>query len=301
MPVTFTLLDTIEAHSSHVTDVAFGIDGATLFSAGFRGELRCWSEGTFVRDFVGLASCVNAVAWDAAERTLYAVSNEEGCRAWDVVTGEGWATGEGRPVIGRPKAFNSVALADDGAALLLANARSTLYRVSKTGAVAYKSDLGGKNRRILATLAHQGLVACGGLGPELPLIDQGTGETATVLNFETAAVTSAALSPDGSTLVVATYEGALYGYDLGRGRLGPKAQTPSDRISSVRFLGERLVAAAPFALLAFDPGDFRLVARAELPTKGNYAIAVAPDGCRAAVGSADGRVRVFALEQRSKA
>lgn len=289
-PVTFKLLETIEAHSSHVTDVTFGKDGAEIFSAGFQGELRRWSNGTLEHDFIGLASCVNAIALDGAGESLYSTSNEEGCVKWGI------ATGDRRQVIGRPKAFNSVALADGGAALLLANARSKLYRVSATGEVAYQVGLGGKNRRILATIPEAGLVACGGLGQELILLDQETGEIRNTLSLETAAVTSAALSPDATTLVLATYEGALYGHDLGSGRLSGAEQTPLERIASIRFLGDRLIASAPFALLAFDPDRLCPMACAELPTKGNYSIAVSPADRCIAVGSADGRVRLFEVE-----
>ena len=55
-------IDEIDAHSSHATDVAFAPDGAVIYSAGFQGELRCWSDGKPRMDLAGLRSCVNAIA-----------------------------------------------------------------------------------------------------------------------------------------------------------------------------------------------------------------------------------------------
>lgn len=283
-------IDEIDAHSTHATDVAFGADGTAIYSAGFQGELRCWTDGEAKANLTGLRSCVNAIALSGDGANLFSVSNEEGCVAWDL------ANGTRRTILGRPKAFNSVALGDGDSSIYLATSRSKLYRVDPAGKVAYQTDLAGKNRRILTSLPDAGLVVCGGLGPALLFVDCDSGAVKECLSVETAAVTSASPSPDRRSLVFATYEGALQRCDPDGGRILASAALPVDRIASVRHLGDTLIAAAPYALLAIAADDFDIVARCDLPTKGNYSLATCASTGRVALASADGRIRLFTLE-----
>ena len=80
----------IQAHSSHVTDVAFARDSATLFSAGMDNAVKLWSvpSWSLLRVLHGHEKSVNTLALSPDGHQLATGSTGTTLRVWSLPSGE---------------------------------------------------------------------------------------------------------------------------------------------------------------------------------------------------------------------
>jgi WD40 repeat protein len=277
------------AHPGGVTALAWTPDGSELLSAGSSGLVRRWRGGSEVGQLKGHTRAVHAVRVAAGGARIATGSWDGTVRLWT----PGGA--EQARLDGHGGWLESLDFSPDGATLAWGRGHDVVLTPLAGGPVR---ALQGHSREVCAVRFLPGgaqLVSVG-FDREIVLWDVATGAAAVRRPGPPGLVYHLGLAPDGSQVAVAG------GHVLERLAIpGFQAIDPDDghrgEVRALAFTRNRLVSASgDGSVRVWDPNiGMSRAFRDQGDVGGLWALAVDPEGTRAAVGGGDRRVRIFDL------
>ncbi|HEX6884449.1 MAG TPA: WD40 repeat domain-containing protein [Planctomycetota bacterium] len=280
----------LEAHAKHAQAVHFTRDGKHLVTCGQDAAVRVWSVPGFraERELLGHTKSVNALAFTADESRLLTSSSDPAVKLWSFRDGKCLHTFEDQ-VHG--------AIGPDGAHVVT---------ISRSGELTlWDGDTGAKRRALPAldkrhlalAFSQNGLfLFVGGTGPihRLSLPD---GEVDGVHRGHQIAVACLRASPNPAILASSGMDGTLRFWTVIGGDEVNQVALGATGALQLAFApdGRSIAVSVDHAVLLLSAPDGVLRERFDLPVKGVYGVAIAPDGRTLANAAADGRVRLFEL------
>ncbi len=216
--VTRRQIATIRAHGGEAVNALAWSGSGLLASAGADGDIRLWEvvEGMVVRRAAATGHWgeVEAVAWSADGKRVFARGADGAVRAWEVTGNPGEVIRTWEDAGGEQSPVDANVAARTRDASLLARAENRTVRIvdAATGA-----ELGGwEAPGALTSLAWSpdGALLAGGTGDGPVYLwrlapDEAAGELAATLKGHTDSVAWAAWSPDGDRLATASADGTV--------------------------------------------------------------------------------------------
>jgi WD40 repeat protein len=282
----------IDAHGRHGQAVTFTPDGQLLVSAGQDATIRAWNshDGAPVFALTGHDNVVNDVV--VHDQLVVSASTDRTVRLWDLRSRTPRAVLEGhrdavtvlaaatdQPVVVSGGYDSRVRWWDAANAQLLHEIRSPLRRIAA-----------------MALMPSTGHLLVAGTGAQIVVHDGKTGDEVQRLDTGSAAVSGLAVAPDGDVVAAAGAEGTVTVWAAPEWQLVRRIDVGS-RATAVDISpdGGLLAIAWDYHVGVWTLDADTPMTTAELPIKGVYAIAFAPDGTRVAQTGADGRVRCWQL------
>ncbi len=270
--------------------VAFSPDGARLATGGKDGVVQVWdvTTGELVARCERHDAPVFCVAFSPDGRTVASGSSDQTIRLWDAATGK-----ERVPHEGHSGLVMGVAFTPDARRIVSCDFHTSV-RVwdARDGREVRRIE----GKRTLALSADGKVLACGGPGEAVQLVELSTGKRLDRLAINPYEWTGLLFSPDGRALVARHSNGRCQVWDTERAR--PLEWRPSAR-------GVHGLAITPDGtrcLLATASGSLRCVRWgveriewAVTPSNSPQGVAVSPDGRLAATVSPIGDVELFAV------
>jgi WD40 repeat protein len=155
-----------------------------------------------------------------------------------------------------------------------------------------------KNVAAVQFSANGQWLASGGIGGDILVMTVPEGILVQRLKGHQTAVTSLTISADGKTLISAGYEGTIRFWDTDTWQEQKSIPIQQRGTFPVQLSpdGKHLAVGCEYMVKIFDREDGRQTDELPVEAKGVYAVAFSPDGKYLASGSADKRVRVWAVE-----
>jgi WD40 repeat protein len=286
-------LQTFEGHTSTVKSVALGRDGTRALSGSDDNTLKLWdtASGQSLQTFEGHTGWVSSVALSRDGTRALSGSDDNTLKLWDA--------GSGRcllPFEGHTSTVKSVALSRDGTRALSGSADQTL-KLWDTGSGQCLQTFEGHTSLVSSVaLSRDGTRALSGSSDQtLKLWDTGSGQCLRTFEGRTSYVTSVALSRDGTRALSGSGDKTLKLWDTGTGRCLQTFVQHTENVSSVALSrdGTRALSGSDDKTLKlWDVPAGRVVAAWTLDASVG-AVALAADGRRVVVGTAEGRVCFF--------
>jgi WD40 repeat protein len=291
--VPLTNVAVLSAHGRHAQCVAFSRSGRLLLSAGQDAHIRLWSVPGFkaVGSIIGHRNSVNSLAFSPTE-TLLATGSSDG-------TVRVWSFPEGRPVL----------LLEKQAGARFSPSGRYLATFSPRGRVAVWSMPGGEevarseviDRRIFSIefSPDESMLLAGGTG-EVHFLTLPDARLEASVPAHDAAVAALLRSPDGATVVSAGPPGILRIWSTAN--WAPLATIPLESSGTYACAfspdSRTLAVGIDFHVAMVSMTGRVITERVRVGVKGIYGIAWSPDGSFLANAAADGKVRVWAVEER---
>jgi WD40 repeat protein len=298
------------AHGAAVAGVAFSPDGKLLASCGADQLVKVWTLANLAAPpviFSGHTGPVSSVAFRPDSRFVVSAGSDQVVRLWKLADGS--TKDAAQDFRGHKDWISSVAFNPDGYYIASASADRTvkIWEVTSRELPTLPEHTGAV---LAVAVSPDGkVVASGGTDRTIKLWDRATGVETQTLTGHADDVVALAFTPDGKTLVSASADRSLKRWDLAAGK-----ELPLEAGHQQNFVGllnpppVLQVSSDGQKLLAWVPGSerFTTIKVLELAT-GNQllsdndrgrsvsAVAFTPDGKKAAVGAADGTVRLYAL------
>ena len=294
--------------------VAFSPDNTVLASVAGNTEdfaIRLWevASGQSLGILDGHAGIVWGVAFSPDSQMLASVSSDATSKVWD------WRQGTLIKSLDFPSQVVSVSFSPDGQILAvggvdergtneLRNAAVWTFSVGSWGSLIKFPEYW--NIGAMAYSPDGSLLVGGGTSRNVQVWRTSDGASLFTLNHAHQ-VSSAAISPDGSTVATATCEiavsaecteGGVWLWDLPTGRLIERLAGFPDIVERVAFSldGSSLIAGSRGGMLrAYATSDYQTVLETTSPG-GIGALAVSPDGRLLATGGANGEVHLWRVE-----
>jgi WD40 repeat protein/uncharacterized caspase-like protein len=298
---TAQMLTTYAKHEDTVHAVVFSPDGKQVLTGSADGKAILWqTDGRLLHPFASHQGAVWAVAFSPDGKRALTGSADTTAIVWDVETKKSLQTLKGR----HDEAILAVAFSRDGRQVLTGSRDRT--------AIIWETDSGQK----AATLqGHHGSVTGVAFHPDgQPLtasrdqtvilweVNTEPSKPAHVFHGSVRRVTALALDRDsGRHLLVGSEDSAALAWDLTSGAPQRSCAGPSSRAHAVALSSsgsEVLVGFEDGAALLWRPGQsgpLRLLDKAG-QVSAVLAVALSPDGKRAAIGCASGEVRLHATD-----
>ena len=291
-PVTTALEQTLTGHHGRVSAVAITSDGQQVVSGGYDESVRIWDlgAGTEIQTLEGSGQ-VQSIA--LLPGGCVAIGRHDTIEIWNP------STGDRRQLFdGGAGAIRSLAATPDGASLLAATQSGGLliWQLSTNSSPRILSDR--LQPRVIALSPDGSRVIIGSPGGIVTALDVHTGNQVWQWGGHVGSVRSAAVSPDGKSVVTVGAHGPVKIWNLGTGApptgfdaemaLRTVAITPSGRI---------ITGGTDGSLKIWDPHSPVVQLRGPLRGTGDVlSMAVSPDGTRlVSSGDNDGSVRVWNL------
>jgi WD40 repeat protein len=273
----------LRGHVAAVITLAWSADGRRLATVGRDGLVAVWEPATgrilhgfTMRGAIGVAL--------SADGTVVAGASENGdVIVWDAVSGV-----QRLAYPAKVTWRSSVALSADGS--LVAAAGDHGFEVRRTAGGELVADIpdGGSSVRMIFTADNAGLIATRGNAVQ---IWQFSGKAPKRILTQEGRVMGIALSPDGSRLATAAYDGVIALWDLASGRklrTATHGYIASDLAWSVD--GRVLATLGSHKLRTWDPTT--LDPRREVPAE-DVEVALSPDGTTIATAGRTAMVQMW--------
>jgi len=285
------------AHESYVLGLRFTADGQTLISSGMDNLVKLWSVRGWelVRTFAGHANSVNSLALSPDEKVLATGSSDNTVKLWSFPEGEVLHT-----LQDRKKTVSAVAISADGRWVAAASygGRAAVWTLGGQEVVGIKASQA--NLSSVAFSPDGQVLATAGLGDTISLWSLPSGKLIHTLTGHKTAVGWLRYLDGGRTLVSVGHEGAIKFWDAETGQ-ERRTVYPHNAPAPIRGLAlshDEATAAVGLEerVQIWSVDDWTL--RTELPvgTRAVNGMAFSRDGGWLAVGAADQKIRVWALE-----
>jgi WD40 repeat protein/DNA-binding SARP family transcriptional activator len=298
-------------HTAPVGDIAFTADGRRMITSGDEGAVIVWDvdEGAATETFTGHGGPARALAVSDDGTTVYSAGLDGSVFVWDLTgtrrLGRPFDAGPGYP------AFPRYALSGDGR--LLAHGRgdgkvtivdtrtleqlrsfpvTTTERVPKLDGRRMPEVLG------MRFLPRSHLLAVGGFGGFLAIVDADSGRIRTRLRGHTGAIYTPGISADGRLMITGSSDGTIHTWSLPDGReLGGPVMTVPEMVDAQLSPDGRWIVAADMsnAFRIFDARTHRLARRAR-GREGLFFARFSPDGRLVVVGDVHGRADIWSAK-----
>ena len=240
---------------TRVLSTAFSPDGRNIVTGGYKGSIRFWDAATLKpitpplgsqllidekSDVLERLGTIDSVAFSPDGRTVAGGSSDKTARLWNVATSR-----EISSPLRHETGVRTVVFSPDGRTLLTGSADGTarLWDVATSSQIRLFGDPGSGpfcNRcaafspdgRTIATATR---VYQGQTVDEVRLWDAATGEEIGVLRGHEDIITSVVFSPDGGTLLTASWDGTARVWDGGKGAQVLVLRDGSNRLESASF------------------------------------------------------------------
>ena len=291
--------NSVTAHASNVTSVAFSPDGATFVSASLDNTLRLWlTNGTLVRDFVGHVAGATAVAFSPDAAKLASGSLDGSIRLWDALAGTCLAS-----ISAHEGPVNCLEFTPDSAHVLSGGEDASVRLWSATDG-ALVQTFGGQGFIATAAISPDGRwCASAGSGPGISLCRTADGSPLMSLAAQTNFVSALAFAPDTSMLASGggPLEPTIKLWRLSDGALVRTITATSNGVTALAFSpdGNLLACGGDSTEVAISlfAVDGNLVRSLSGHSNGVTALAFSPDGNLLASGGRrfDQAVKVWAV------
>jgi WD40 repeat protein len=285
-PFTFT------AHASHINDVCFTRDSQILISAGMDNLVKLWSAPDWnqVGTVAGHEKSVNGLSLTPGNDVLVTASSDKTVRLWSFPDGQLLSQLEG--------SAGSAVLSPDGAWLAVVSP-TRLKMISFAGlSPAWEKSIGKREIFALVFSPDSRILVTAGLQSEVSLYASSSGERLGVFAAHDPFTSSLAFTPDGRYLATTGSDGLLKIWSTRNWTLRQSIELQGSH-------GILAISAAPDADTLAISMDHQLVLASVqagtivetvgLDPKGVYRSAFSPDGKWLALGSADKKLRIWAL------
>ena len=288
------LIAEFKAHPRHAQAVTFAPDGNELVTTGMDALAKVWSVPEFdlLRTFTGHDKSVNSAAISPDGTLVLTGSTDRTAIVWD------WASGE--EVVRLSGHRNTIAASS------FDPSGETGVTASYDGRIGFWSK-GSDSLDVI--VSHPRNVTCVSFTPRgETLATSGIGNIVKIWDVESRqvvreieapgqAATGCLFMADGQ-LLCTTYEGELVLLGCDDFETASSGQMQSGGPNSVAAVRgtELLFCSVAGGVRVLDGKTFEVVAQEETGIKGMYGVASSPDGSKVAAVSADGRLRVWTLE-----
>jgi WD40 repeat protein len=270
------------AHQGGVFSLAYGADGRHLATAGYDGAVRVWDVADLrpVRTLRGTPGESNAVALSPDGRLVAARGMGSVLRLWELTTGKEVLT---LPGFGGP--LRAVAVSPDGRFVVtdvgrpqdLAPGDVRVWELATRRVVHHRRGRG------VAFSPDGQLLAVGGNGNVITLVDLADGRETRTLAGHEGVVAGLAFSADGRRLASASWDTTVRVWDMATGRSVQTLRGHSGPVWTVSFGPDgRRLASASMSWSQLGQGEVKVwdvaTGRDALTLAGNAAAAFSPDG-----------------------
>ncbi len=222
---------TLEVHTDGVRSVSFSPDGTTLVSASEDGTVRTLDLATGNSAlFKGHTLAIHAMSFSPDGRTLASGSGDGTIPLWDLGTGKITSILEGHR-----KAISSVSFSPDGKTLASTCFCADPVKLWDLGTGTNFATLDHYGGVSPVTFSPDGKTLASTSGPTVKLWEVATWRDILTLSGHTNTVFFNAFSPDGQTLVSASWDGTVRLWEVATGTQITSLEVHSDPFFSVAF------------------------------------------------------------------
>ena len=287
-------LNELKAHPRHAQGVTFSPDGGEIATTGMDALAKVWSVPDLepLRMFEGHEKSVNAISISPDGSTAITASSDRAAIVWSYESAEPLHT-----LTGFRNTLASARFSPDGsfAAVSSYDGRVGIWERESEQFRVFRSHP--RHVTSLSFSADGETLAASGIGGVVKIWDVESRELVSEMEAEGSAAVGSVFLPDGD-LFCHTYEGRLLRFPPGASEPSASAQMPDGALNSVAPTPGRslLVCSVAGGVRLLDSDTFEVVASAQTRIKGMYGVCSSPDGSLAAAVSADGRCRLWSIE-----
>lgn len=285
----------LEGHSKHVNKARFAPVGNLLYTLGFSGELFEWSTDSWKlqRQLEGHDQSVNALAFDPDGKTMYSGGTDSRLIFWDR------EQGTPREVITEyKKGIHQLKMLPASGLLAFSTPRQEilLYHIEEKRPLQSFAPRG-KRKGLFAIGPEERRAAVAEFTGTLLILSLPDLKVKQEIKVSDNPIMGCDFLTDRSVYTI-DYNGAIQIWDLDEEQ--PRAEVKLDDkdyyFASLSADRDRLAVSHSHHLRLYQASTLEEIKVLELPVKGNYGSDFSPDGRYLALGSADGKARVWELE-----
>ena len=286
----------LEGHTAHVNRAVFAPDGKSLYSLGFNGELFEWDpdEWSLRRELKGHEQSVNGLDFSSDGKQIYSGGTDGRLIIWDRDTGK-----QLEMIREFKKGVHQVKVLPASGLLALSTPRQELilYHLEEQRPIQSFAPRG-KRKGLFAIGPRESQAAIAEFGGNVLLVSLPELRVQQELKVSDEALMGCLFLTEERLLTI-DYKGKLQLWDLDEGKA---AQTVNLEDKDYYFLSlshdkKRLALSHSHHLRLYDAATLDEQSVVKLKPKGNYGSGFSPEGQRVALGSADKKVRVWAVQE----
>jgi WD40 repeat protein len=286
---------TFEAHESYVLDLHFTQDGQTLISASMDNTVKLWNaeDWHLTQSVDAHDKSTSAIALTPDERVLATASSDNTVKLWSFPELRLLHT-----LQDRKRVVASVTASPKGDWIAAANYGGRVAIWDTSGELVTAFVASSKNVTSVAFAPDGKTLASGGLGNDIHIWSLPDAEQIAEVTVPEPAVTGLRFIQEGRMLIGLGYQSTLHVWDTATWEPQPKLEREAADARAVVFSRDEDLAAV---LL---PGEVEVRSFADWTMHGSLAVgttainsaAFSPGNQRLAVGAADGKIRIWELD-----
>lgn len=286
----------LEGHSKHVNKAQFAPEGKLLYTLGFSGELLEWSTESWElqRQLEGHDQSVNALDFDPDGKTMYTAGTDSRLIYWDR------ESGQPKEIITEyDKGIHQLKVLPASGLLALSTPRLEilLYHIGEQRPLQSFAPRR-KRKGLFAIGPEERQAAIGEFTGNLLILSLPDLKVKKEIDVSEEPIMGCGFLTD-RTVYTIDYNGAIQIWDLDEenSRAEVRLHNKDYYFASLAADRDRLAVSHSHHLRLYQASTLEAHGVLELSVKGNYGSDFSPDGQFIALGSADGKARVWAVEE----